>query len=78
MSLLQCNVNAGRDGGDYVASGSANSGSGVKSLSTFILVNTEKNFFNVYLFLRERETQSASRGGAERQGDTESETGSRL
>ena len=33
-------------------------------------------FFNVYLFLRER--QSTSRGGAEREGDTESEAGSRL
>ena len=33
-------------------------------------------FFNVYLFLRER--QSTSRGGAEREGDTESEAGSSL
>ena len=33
-------------------------------------------FFNVYLFLRQR--QSVSRGGAERGGDTEYETGSRL
>ena len=31
------------------------------------------NFFNVYLFLRERERQSMSSGGAERGGDTESE-----
>ena len=37
-----------------------------------------KNFFNVYLFLRERHRVSASRGGAERGGDTESEAGSRL
>ena len=38
------------------------------------------NFFNVYLFLRERERerQRASRGGAEKEGDTESEAGSRL
>ena len=28
--------------------------------------------------MRDRERQSASRGGAEREGDTESETGSRL
>ena len=47
-------------------------------------------FFNVYLVLRERErerhththtqreTQSVSRGGAEREGDTESKAGSRL
>ena len=34
------------------------------------------NFFNVYLFLRER--QSTSRGGAEREGDTESKAWSRL
>ena len=32
--------------------------------------------FNVYLFLRQRE--SMNRGGSEREGDTESETGSRL
>ena len=37
----------------------------------------KKNYFlNAYLFLRER--QSESRGGAEREGDTESEAGSRL
>ena len=37
-------------------------------------------FFNVYLFLRERQRQrqSMSGGGAEREGDIESETGSRL
>ena len=35
-----------------------------------------KIFFNVYLFLRER--QSVSGGGAEREGDPESEAGSRL
>ena len=33
-------------------------------------------FFKIYLFLRQR--QSTSRGGAEREGDTESEAGSRL
>ena len=39
-----------------------------------------KILFNVYLFLRERERerQSVSRGGAEREGDTGSEAGSRL
>ena len=36
------------------------------------------NFFNVYLLLRDRETQSVSRGGVERGGDLESEAGSRL
>ena len=35
-------------------------------------------FFNIYSFLRDRERQSVSRGGAEREGDTESEAGSRL
>ena len=37
-------------------------------------------FFNVYLFLRERERerQSMSRGGEKKEGDTESEAGSRL
>ena len=35
-------------------------------------------FLNVYLFLRDRERQSMSRGGAEREGDTESKAGSRL
>ena len=34
-------------------------------------------FFNLYLFLKERETEGEW-GGAEREGDTESETGSRL
>ena len=33
-------------------------------------------FFNVYLFFRQR--QSMNGGGSEREGDTESETGSRL
>ena len=32
-----------------------------------------KIYFSVYLFLRERERQSTSRGGAEREGDPESE-----
>ena len=35
-------------------------------------------FFNVYSFLKDRERQSTSRGGVEREGDTESEAGSRL
>ena len=33
-------------------------------------------FFNIYLFLRQRESMNG--GGAEREGDTESEAGSRL
>ena len=35
-------------------------------------------FLNVYLFLRQRARQSMNGGGAEREGDTESEAGSRL
>ena len=43
--------------------------------SFFLII---KNFFDVYLSLREKERQSVSGGGAEREGDTESEAGSRL
>ena len=32
----------------------------------------------MYSFLKDREKQSTGRGGAEREGDTESEAGSRL
>ena len=35
-------------------------------------------FFNFHLFLRDRERQRMSRGGAEREGDTEFQAGSRL
>ena len=35
-------------------------------------------FFNVFIFLRQKERESMSRGGAERERDTESEAGSRL
>ena len=38
----------------------------------------KSHFFNVYLFLRERNTLDVTRGEAEREGDTESEAGSRL
>ena len=38
-----------------------------------------RNFFNFFFFFeRKREGQSTSRGGAEREGDTESEAGCRL
>ena len=52
----------------------------VEHLFMCLLAIYLKFFFNVYLFLRERERQrqSTSRGGAEREGDTESEAGSRL
>ena len=35
-------------------------------------------FFLMFLYFQERERLSASGGGAERQGDTESEAGSRI
>ena len=38
----------------------------------------KKNFFNVYLFLRERQIASESGSGAERKGDKETGAGSRL
>ena len=41
----------------------------------FVFLIKKKNF---YSFLRGRERQSVSGGGAEREGDTESEAGSRL
>ena len=37
-----------------------------------------KIFFNIYSFLRDRERQSVNRARADREGDTESEAGSRL
>ena len=37
-----------------------------------------KKFFNIYSFLKDRERQSANGEGAEKEGDTESEAGSRL
>ena len=44
----------------------------------FFLFSFFLNFFHCfYLFLGQRETEH-ERGGAEREGDTESETGSRL
>ena len=35
-------------------------------------------FFSMFIYFWDRERQSMNRGGAEREGDTESETGSRL
>ena len=37
-----------------------------------------KEIFLMFIFQREKERESMNRGGAEREGDTESETGSRL
>ena len=36
------------------------------------------NFFSAFIYFGDRERQSMNGGGAEREGDTESETGSRL
>ena len=36
------------------------------------------NFFSTFIYFWDRERQSMNGGGAEREGDTESETGSRL
>ena len=49
-------------------------------LSTFIFFVQKNIFFNVYLFLRERQRQrqSVSWELVEREGDTEPEAGSRL
>ena len=38
----------------------------------------KKLFLNIYLLLRDRERQTVSRGGAEREGDADSEAGSGL
>ena len=46
-------------------------------VDVIVLDKLKKIFFDVCLFLRERERQSVSRGGAQRGGDTESEAGSR-
>ena len=45
-------------------------------LSQLLKKNRDFNFFNVYVFLRQR--QSVSRGEAQKEGDTESEAGFRL
>ena len=47
-------------------------------LQDFLPLTFNFFFFNVYLFLREGERRSLSGGGTEREGDTESEAGSRL
>ena len=45
----------------------------------FEVTNTFKNFFSTFfIYFWDRERQSMNGGGAEREGDTESETGSRL
>ena len=42
------------------------------------LVFKKKIFFSTFIYFWDRERQSMNGGGAEREGDTESETGSRL
>ena len=43
-----------------------------------LVVHFLKKLFNAYLFLRERQRQSTTGAGAEREGDRGSEAGSRL
>ena len=50
----------------------------VGPVSSVCHVSLKKMVFNVYLLLSDRGRQSVSRGGAEKEGDTESETGSRF
>ena len=50
----------------------------MRTFKIYCLSSFFETFFNVYLFLRERERQKMSGGGAEREGDTESQVGSRL
>ena len=53
----------------------SNSGSDPLSLSFFFFLIF---FFSTFIYFWDRERQSMNGGGAEREGDTESETGSRL
>ena len=64
-----------REGGWYMATSSKLSGKSFNIFNNFFF----NFFFNIYLFLGQRETEH-ERGwrGAEREGDTELETGSRL
>ena len=50
----------------------------INFFTQYPIILIECFFFNVYSFLKDRERQSTSRGGAETEGDTESEAGSRL
>ena len=45
---------------------------------TFLLYLFFFNFFSTFIYFWDRERQSMNGRGAEREGDTESETGSRL
>ena len=47
-------------------------------LTPYQIYDFEKNFLMFIIFEREIKRQSTSRGGIEREGDTESEAGSRL
>ena len=57
---------------------------GLKWMNELMEITTNKNsdadfiFLSVCIYFWDRERQSMSRGGAEREGDTESEAGSRL
>ena len=47
-------------------------------MTTQIIMTSFLNVLNMYLFFRKSQRQSMSRGGAERDGDMESEAGSEL
>ena len=42
------------------------------------IIDLNINFFSTFIYFWDRERQSMNRGGSEREGDTELETGSRL
>ena len=46
--------------------------------SFFLVATMVYFFFSMFIYFWDRERQSMNGGGAEREGDTESETGSRL
>ena len=43
----------------------------IKSFHSTLQIHAVYLFFNIYSFLRDRERQSMSRGGAEREGETQ-------
>ena len=50
----------------------------MSSFYLFIFLIFFKNFFSTFIYFWDRERQSMNGRGAEREGDTEPETGSRL
>ena len=64
--------------GLYVSDESLNSASETHITLYVNQLEFKKNFFSTFIYFWDRERQSMNGGGAEREGDTESETGSRL